>query len=171
VAGGKKSAVKENCEMRCVRSRGSLQGLSLFAPVQSSPGLLNEGDILPARGSERRRASGYAWASSTSVFCSTGRLRRGRDRYRPSRQNAEYDRSGLTESFAVVSKLHTGWDRGHSGRLRHTGNASSEPRHTLRRDRRHLPAGHVHRQSWHHPRSGDKDPADETVGDKDMAGV
>src|SRR5258708_21567271 len=29
VAGGKKSAVKENCEMRCVRSRGSLHGQSL----------------------------------------------------------------------------------------------------------------------------------------------
>jgi hypothetical protein len=39
-----------------------LHGLSLFAPVQSSPGLLNEGDNLPPRGSERRLASVYAWS-------------------------------------------------------------------------------------------------------------
>ncbi len=35
----------------------------------------------------------------------------------------------------------------------------------------HLPAGLVHRQSWHHLRSGDKDLANQTVGDKDVAGV
>lgn len=40
------------------------------------------------------------------------------------------------------------------------GDAPSEPGHSLRRDCRHFPAGHVHRQSGHHPRSGDEDPAE-----------
>ena len=40
------------------------------------------------------------------------------------------------------------------------GDAPSEPCHPLRRDCRHLSAGHVHRQPGHHPRSGDEDPAE-----------
>jgi AraC family transcriptional regulator, regulatory protein of adaptative response / methylated-DNA-[protein]-cysteine methyltransferase len=40
------------------------------------------------------------------------------------------------------------------------GDAPSEPRHPLRRDCRHFPAGHVHRQPGHHPRSGDEDAAE-----------
>lgn len=39
------------------------------------------------------------------------------------------------------------------------GDAPSEPRHPVRRDRRHFPARHAHRQSGHHSRSGDEDPA------------
>jgi AraC family transcriptional regulator of adaptative response/methylated-DNA-[protein]-cysteine methyltransferase len=40
------------------------------------------------------------------------------------------------------------------------GDAPSEPRHPFRGDCRHSPAGHVHRQPRHHPRSGDEDPAE-----------